>query len=292
MGKLASVLLLCLAFIFGCNCGGGQAYHGVAAPEVVPYGENSDVVDRAITQFITVRTVRVAIDCSAADGVKVISPDYWDPDTDYGGMGTGVILDSADGVSHIVTAAHVVTPEIDDPELLTCSLTVRTQKSLFGTPREFDAEIVASNSRRDLAVISVDDNLGVATTIAKDLFLGQHVWSAGYTSLLVGESPTDISISEGRLATVGLRKSSDEREGYIHRHTAQIYFGNSGGGVWTDSGELVGISILLASFNPPGPLPPVPYEGNYYLKPAEEIELILKEDDVNPWVPFGQPPSF
>jgi S1-C subfamily serine protease len=56
---------------------------------------------------------------------------------------------------------------------------------------------------------------------------------------------------------------------YWHRVTCDIYFGNSGGGVWTSEGKLLGLASFIIAYNN------MPVGSYYYIAPVDNIIDLL-----------------
>ena len=194
--------------------------------------------------YIAARTVLVQCDC---------------PGTDRDGSGSGVVLLSSAAGSQVATAAHVAEEG--------CALSVRRGEGEF-----MPAAITARNGDRDLAVLWVEGNYQVGSPLETYPYLGQAVITAGYPMQLLHPGSEELSITTGVIAT----KNLAGEKGTYFRITAPIYFGNSGGGVWTREGTLIGISTSMAALHLPG-IYPLPYPGYFYLKPSAELTELLKE---------------
>ena len=105
--------------------------------------------------------------------------------------------------------------------------------------------------------------LGVDYLPMRNGSFGEHVYAVGYPVQL-GNLKSELTITDGIVA------GPVEHDGQW-RITAPIYFGNSGGGVWSEKGELVGISVSIYAADVEGSYP-VPYEGQAFIVP---ISLVL-----------------
>jgi S1-C subfamily serine protease len=261
------IVMLLSVFTFACNCGSTrlQGVKNTSASVLAP-PPNKVADNRDLMEYFTVRSVKVVRDCTVRDKAAVVGMTRKAANKAYDGGGTGVIIHSSAGKSSILTAYHVV--EKKWPKALICNTYVIPKKSLHGGKR-LSTKLIARDKKKDIAYLLVDKDLKVSTKFETDPYLGMPVYAAGYTGLPAVGSQKKLSITSGLLATLSLSAGEDE-EGKIHRVTSQIYFGNSGGGVWSAEGKLVGIAILLVGA-PAGDYPTVPYEGSYYIKPANEL---------------------
>lgn len=138
------------------------------------------------------------------------------------GAGSGVIL-TKDG--YIVTCAHVV----DNAS----SIKVKTADD-----KEYTAKVIGSDSQTDIALIKISASNLTPAVIGKSSEL-----DAGETAVAIGNPLGELSgtVTEGII-------SSKERQITISGHkmtliqtSAQVNPGNSGGGLFNQYGELVGI---------------------------------------------------
>lgn len=170
---------------------------------------------------------------SSVVGIDIISEvstgSYW-----YGssgttsetvGSGSGVILTS-DG--YIVTCNHVVSEAGSNG----------TIKVYLQDGTAYDATIVGSDDMTDLAVIKIDaTNLQTANVgTSGDTVVGDHVYAIGNPLGVLASSVTDGIISGlDRLVTI------DDLQLTCMQTNAAVNPGNSGGGLFNSSGELIGI---------------------------------------------------
>lgn len=143
------------------------------------------------------------------------------------GLGSGFVI-SEDG--YIVTNNHVV----EDARAVTVRLTDR---------REFDAEVVGTDPRSDLALIKIDaDNLPM-------LNLGRHdAVKVGQWVLAIG-SPfgLDFSVTAGIVSAMGRSLPTERGENYVPfiQTDVAINPGNSGGPLFNLEGEVIGVNSQI-----------------------------------------------
>ncbi len=145
------------------------------------------------------------------------------------GLGSGVII-SSDG--YIVTNNHV----IDNADTITVTLP--------GKNTEYDAKLIGSDPKSDLAVIKVEaDEPLKAITIgnSSNLKVGDVVFAIG-NPFGVGQSVTSGIISAQHKNGIGL----NEYENFIQTD-ASINPGNSGGALVDSRGVLIGINSAILS---------------------------------------------
>lgn len=150
------------------------------------------------------------------------------------GLGSGIIVESDGNIKYVLTNHHV----IKDAEELTIHIV---------DGREYEATIVGSDSRKDLALLKFETKDSV--TVAKlgdsdDLYIGD--WALAIGSPLGYESSVTIGIISaiGRTAqNTGLEADFTD---YIQTDAA-INRGNSGGALVNIDGEIIGINTWIAS---------------------------------------------
>ncbi len=143
-------------------------------------------------------------------------------------LGSGVII-SEDG--YIVTNNHVV--EGAD--------TIKV--SIAGEKREYDAKLIGTDAKSDLAVVKIDgEGLNAITFYDSDnVKIGDVVFALG-NPFGVGETITQGIVSATGRSSVGIV----EYENFIQTD-ASINPGNSGGALVNSAGSLIGINSAIIS---------------------------------------------
>lgn len=143
------------------------------------------------------------------------------------GAGSGVIL-SSDG--YILTCAHVV----DDADTVTVTTSDGT---------EYDAEAVGSDTADDIAVLKID-----ATGLTAAVIGDSDAASVGETVYADGNPGGTLSgtITEGIVSALNreITVETDSGEAItlnVIQTSAAVSPGSSGGGLFNDQGELIGI---------------------------------------------------
>ncbi len=141
-------------------------------------------------------------------------------------LGSGVII-STDG--YILTNNHLV-QDAEEVEVL------------LPDKRKFDAEVVGTDPRSDVAVLKIDgkDLPAVPKGKSSDLRLGQTVLAIGYP-YAVGQT-----VTRGIVSALGRSLGLVNYEDFIQTDAA-INPGNSGGALININGELVGINTAIYS---------------------------------------------
>jgi serine protease Do len=145
------------------------------------------------------------------------------------GTGTGILV-HADGF--IVTAAHVV----EAAEQIVVQ---------FKNGLQADAVVLSLSRTEDLALLKVNEvpkNPSVAVLGDSDfLKVGQPIFSIG-TPLGLGHT-----LTSGVLSSVRIGKQQGLRPGHVIQTDAALNQGNSGGPLFNDRGEVVGIASYIAT---------------------------------------------
>ena len=143
------------------------------------------------------------------------------------GAGSGVIL-SSDG--YILTCAHVV----DDADTVTVTTSDGT---------EYDAEVVGSDTADDIAVLKID-----ATGLTAAVIGDSDAASVGETVYADGNPGGTLSgtITEGIVSALNreITVETDSGEAItlnVIQTSAAVSPGSSGGGLFNDQGELIGV---------------------------------------------------
>ena len=260
--KLLLIVFLSALFLTSGNVSQTEAYRN-------PTKQRTK--QRALSQHVTTRTVHIVRDCTGKKGVVYFDVD---PDNYFDGRGTGVIISSGNGKTHIATAAHVVR-SLDKKKRknLKCKVYVAFGHKINSNNIGILATVRAVDYKQDLAYIVINVDRKVSSRIAKNTFVGERVWSVGYSHLFINPRHWKISMTSGEIATTYIPTD----EGNIHRITAASYHGNSGGGTWNVEGSLVGILTGYTGLRNPTGGSMVPFEGYYYIKPIEDWVSMLKK---------------
>ena len=139
------------------------------------------------------------------------------------GAGSGVII-SEDG--YIVTNHHV----IDGANKIT--VTLRDGET------SYEAELIGTDADNDIALLKVDATGLTAATFgnSSDLVVGDYVIAIGNPLGTLGGTVTD-----GIISALAREVTIEDKNLTLLQTNAQISPGNSGGGLFNASGELVGI---------------------------------------------------
>ncbi|MBR5614894.1 MAG: trypsin-like peptidase domain-containing protein [Clostridia bacterium] len=188
---------------------------------------------------------------------------FFNTSTTSEGTGSGIII-SADG--YIVTNNHV----IDGASAV---------KVTLNTGSEYEAKVIGSDSRTDLAVLKIkpDETLTVAT-------LGDSSQiQVGERAIAIG-NPLGMeffgSVTQGIISAVNRSITVDNRTMSVIQTDAAINEGNSGGALVNAYGQIIGInSVKIASSS---------VEGMGFAIPISEAKPII-EDLINHGYVKGRP---
>ena len=226
---IVSLLLSAFSGYLGINMGYEAAIEkGVASESVTDRGNKK--IDAEPSEKIEVElpegTVAAAAEL-AGDSVVEITTESMTTSF-FGqyvqsGAGSGVIIDADDG--YIITCAHV----IDGASTVTVTLKDGT---------EYNAKIIGSDSRTDIAVIQIEGNNLVAATLGNsdNLVVGQTAIAIGNPLGTLGGT-----VSSGIISALN-REITIDGQGYsLLQIDTSINPGNSGGGLFDIKGNLIGV---------------------------------------------------
>lgn len=178
------------------------------------------------------------------------------------GAGSGVIIDAGKG--YIVTNHHVVNGAD--------TVTVGLQDG-----REFEAELVGSDERTDIALLQIEADGLSALTFAdiSDLRVGDYVAAIG-NPFGIGQTVTTGIVSA--LGRAGINR--ENYEDFIQTDAA-INVGNSGGALVDLNGRLVGINTAIISGSGTN-------AGVGFAVPADMVETVVQHLERDGVVRRGQ----
>lgn len=104
--------------------------------------------------------------------------------------------------------------------------------------RDYDVKVVSASYLDDLAVLTVNEPLGVRLRLAGPAQPGQRVFAVGYP----GGGPWTLTVGEVHDTVPGSRYGE---AGEVLRVTAEIRPGNSGGPLLDESGNLLGAVFAI-----------------------------------------------
>lgn len=201
---------------------------------------NQVVKQQAKTNTLTkITTVNRTQNLGISELVSKISPTVVEIQRESSGfnastsMGSGVII-SEDG--YIVSNYHVI---IGNGNSDTSKITVKLKD---GT--QYNATVVGSDSRTDLAVIKID-----AKNLTKAELMNSDQVAVGEDAIAIGNSLGVLggTVTKGIVSGVNRESSVGTYKLALIQTDAPVNEGNSGGGLFNDSGQLIGIVTQKAS---------------------------------------------
>ena len=228
--------------------------------------------NRQLTKYIADRTVLIQVDCTPKKGVVILGSNK--PELHGDGSGTGIIVKSSVDGSFLFTAAHVIEfSKAREAAHFDCIFYVQRVGDVGTKDNRHIAELVVKSTNRDVAVLKVGVDFGVSTAMELDTFTGEDIWAAGFPSQHIAPGKKFFSITKGTIATKDLpKRDNPDKFGRYHRVTSQIYYGNSGGGLWSKDGKLIAIVTNMSTG-----IGDIPLEGYYYVKPVKEVLNLLNK---------------
>ncbi len=179
--------------------------------------------------------------------------------------GSGVII-SDDG--YIVTNNHVIS---DGDKGVADEITVTLH-----TKKVYKAKVIGRDPSSDIAVLKID-GIGLPYMVygnSDNVKLGQWVLAVGYPLTLETTVTAGIVSAKSRYIGINSRQSNSPIESFIQTDAA-VNQGNSGGGLFTVDGQLIGINSAILA-------PNGTYAGYSFAIPVNIVKKI-----VNDLVEFG-----
>jgi len=172
------------------------------------------------------------------------------PDGSYfetGGTGSGVIVRNKDDELTIYTNRHVVDCEYNNMncyQRISENIQVRTQDGKL-----YDVDRISfSKSDIDLAILTIKTSSAGNYDFAyytSDFEIGDKVIAVGYPTY--AKNIVEFSVSEGRISNIREVLSQSTGDGFrVLESDVYTYFGSSGGGLFDEEGNLVGINTWLS----------------------------------------------
>jgi len=164
-----------------------------------------------------------------------------------GGTGSGFLIRAEGDTGFFVTNHHVLTPPKEIPGLVRVGPVVLVFNSGNLKEKLVNAEIVASDPVRDLAILKVVGFKDLPTPIGIDpkveLLETMTVYAFGYPfggALATGKLNPAISVSKGTISSL---RNDDQGNIRLVQIDADINPGNSGGAVVDEKGNLIGVAV-------------------------------------------------
>ena len=148
------------------------------------------------------------------------------------GAGSGVIFKS-DGYiltnNHVVQGARKVTVTVD---------------SKSGSSKDYEAEIVGTDAKNDVAVLKINAKNLSAANLGKSSSI-----SVGDMAVVVGNPLGELgdSVSAGIISSTSRKVTVDSKQMNLIQTDASVNPGNSGGGLFNGSGQMIGLVVAKSS---------------------------------------------
>lgn len=213
------------------------------------YQSSHEITDVELIEVLEDKTVRIEVSCF---GFGFSSHSY----------GSGAIVLTT-GHTIIATASHVV-----DKHGI-CTINVITVDG-----SKYVASVVSLDTDHDAALVKVaGHSLGSNTPIEIESTRGEAVTCLGWPISLLNKSGKYLAITRGHITSLDI--VPDVRPKHrLHRVSAVVYFGNSGGGCYTDSGALVGtVTAMYGGRDTSGKY--FAHPGNFFITPARYHKKLL-----------------
>lgn len=152
--------------------------------------------------------------------------------------GSGIIL-TEDG--HIITNNHVISGNASSSAFYSLSDANKITVKLYGDDNTYEAKVIGSDERLDIAVIKIDKTGLTAAELgnSEELTIGEFALVAGNPLGL------EFSVTSGSISS--LNREITDSDGITHtliQTDAAINSGNSGGALVNSKGQVVGISFM------------------------------------------------
>lgn len=221
-------IFLFLSFFIGF-AGGALAYNFFMNSNNVTIDNTpNNVSSGPINSMATFQVVELVENSVVEVRTEIKSSDYSLENSVVEGAGSGVILTS-DG--YIATNSHVV----EDASVI---------KVKLHNGNEYTANLIGENKKEDIAVIKIDvkDLSPISFGNSDEIKVGERVIVIGNPLGTLGGSVTDGIVSAtNRTLTI------DGEQMNLLQTNAEINHGNSGGGMFGERGQFVGLVVAKSS---------------------------------------------
>ncbi|WP_082628234.1 Do family serine endopeptidase [Pseudohongiella spirulinae] len=222
---LAAGVLLGLSLLGGMAAKAETFPSGTQLREVQPLPSLAPMLEQVTPAVVNIAVVKSQ---RMPDALRFFGQPGEPPVRRSRGAGSGVVVDAEEGL--IITNHHVVS----DADSISVAL---------ADGRVFQAEMLGSDERTDIALLQIDaENL---TAIA---FANAAEWRVGDYVVAIG-NPFGIgqTVTSGIISALGRAGINNENYEDFIQTDAAINVGNSGGALVDLNGELVGINTAIIS---------------------------------------------
>lgn len=233
---LGTIGLICILTAGGLLLGGNMPWSepDASGPITLPDGQNR-VPDSVSTMPRAETGTGVTVPVAAAQGEKLSYTQVyeknqqsivtiWAVDSEGVGEGTGIVL-TRDG--YIITNAHVIEGAVRAEVLLNNDLS-------------YEAKLVGISQEEDLAVLKVE-----ATDLIPAEFGDSFSVKVGdEVSALGNPLGYRMTLTPGIISSVDRELEVDGNRMHLLQTSAPINFGNSGGALFNDRGQVIGVTAV------------------------------------------------
>lgn len=261
---IAIVLILSVALSALFGVGGGIAgYYFMKKGGLTPHNSdsnnsginiNSAPIELSEESYNRATVVQNVYSSVVEITTSSVSTSIFMPQQVLSGAGSGVII-TKDG--YIATNHHVVSG-------------ASKIKVTLANGENYDAKLIASDAETDLAVIKIEENDLNAATIGDSsrLVVGQTVLAIGNPLGSLGGT-----VTEGIISALDRKIEIEKESMTLLQISAAVNPGNSGGGLFDEEGNLIGIVNAKVSTNYSGD----PIEGLGFAIPSNIVQKITSE---------------
>ena len=234
-GRILKLICVCLVCALVGGLVGGFVSWSALKSRLPSASSDKPIVPSVETKNVSNETATAndiySVGCRQTVGIslEVTSANIFGQTSSSAVAGTGFIITS-DG--YIMTNYHVIEPAYENNYKITV---------LFKDGTSYDASVTGFEEDSDVAVLKIDANdlSPVSIGNSDNIAVGDSVFAIGHP---LGE--LDFSMTSGRVSALDRSITADRNSAPINmfQFDAAINSGNSGGPVFNESGEVIGIA--------------------------------------------------
>ena len=234
-GRILKLICVCLVCALVGGLVGGFVSWSALKSRLPSASSDKPIVPSVETKNVSNETATAndiySVGCRQTVGIslEITSSNIFGQTSSSAVAGTGFIITS-DG--YIMTNYHVIEPAYENNYKITV---------LFKDGTSYDASVTGFEEDGDIAVLKIDANdlSPVSIGNSDNIAVGDSVFAIGHP---LGE--LDFSMTSGRVSALDRSITADRNSAPINmfQFDAAINSGNSGGPVFNESGEVIGIA--------------------------------------------------
>ena len=234
-GRILKLICVCLVCALVGGLVGGFVSWSALKSRLPSASSDKPIVPSVETKNVSNETATAndiySVGCRQTVGIslEITSSNIFGQTSSSAVAGTGFIITS-DG--YIMTNYHVIEPAYENNYKITV---------LFKDGTSYDASVTGFEEDSDVAVLKIDANDLSPVTVGNsdNIAVGDSVFAIGHP---LGE--LDFSMTSGRVSALDRSITADRNSAPINmfQFDAAINSGNSGGPVFNESGEVIGIA--------------------------------------------------